>query len=89
MENLTGMVRKSENYYFAFGGAADVWKGEWIQHTKHSTRATVVSKIPSPTLQNVILHSFFIKLAIKTIRSVWHDPQYIKTLNTVRPLTTS
>jgi hypothetical protein len=59
MENLTGMVRKSENYYFAFGGAADVWKGEWTQHTIHSTRAPVVSNNQYPTLQTVILHPFF------------------------------
>ena len=53
MENLTGTVRKSENYYFAFGGLADVWKGEWTQDTRHSTKATVVSAVQAPTSNSV------------------------------------
>jgi hypothetical protein len=43
MNNLTGKVRKSEKHYFAIGGLADVWKGEWTQETAHSNKAAVVS----------------------------------------------
>jgi uncharacterized protein with von Willebrand factor type A (vWA) domain len=29
LQDLTGKVRKTEEYYFANGGLADIWKGEW------------------------------------------------------------
>lgn len=29
LQDLTGKVRKTEKYYFANGGLADIWKGEW------------------------------------------------------------
>jgi len=28
LHDLTGKVRKTEKYYFANGGLADIWKGE-------------------------------------------------------------
>jgi hypothetical protein len=29
MLDLSGKVKKTESHYFAFGGFADIWKGEW------------------------------------------------------------
>jgi hypothetical protein len=29
--DLTGQVRKTQAYYFANGGVADIWMGEWLQ----------------------------------------------------------
>lgn len=30
-QDLTGTVRKTESHYFANGGLADIWKGEWTR----------------------------------------------------------
>jgi hypothetical protein len=29
LNNLTGMVRKTQSYYFAYSGLTEIWKGEW------------------------------------------------------------
>ena len=29
--DLTGCIRCTERYYFALGGSAEIWKGEWVQ----------------------------------------------------------
>lgn len=29
MRDLTGQVKKTEPYYFANGGFADIWRAEW------------------------------------------------------------
>jgi hypothetical protein len=41
LQDLTGTVRKTDKYYFANGGLADVWKGEW----SHGTSRQLVKRI--------------------------------------------
>ncbi|KIM82575.1 hypothetical protein PILCRDRAFT_7939 [Piloderma croceum F 1598] len=45
LQDLTGMVRKIEKYYFANGGLADIWKGELS--TRGSTQIVAVKVIRS------------------------------------------
>ena len=80
MDNLTGQVRKSENYYFASGGLADGRKGEY---TRRSTKATVVSVVQIPTSNSVTNIILLPKLAIRVIRSTWDESKYLERLKVV------
>jgi hypothetical protein len=83
MEDLTGKVSKTEKYYFAYGGFADVWKGEY-----YSTDAEKPNLVNEPSISPQIpaisdLNPLF-QVAIKVIRGAWHDPEYLQRLTRVR-----
>ena len=40
--DLTGQITRDGDYYFAYGGFADVWKGTWLKDTvKYKVRLDI------------------------------------------------
>jgi len=46
--DLTGQITRESDYYSAYGGSADVWKGTWLKDTAERKVCVNVSIPPGP-----------------------------------------
>ena len=74
--DLTGQVRKTQAYYFANGGVADIWMGEWLQDNTQK----IVQYFPFLLAFNTDWHG---QVAVKVMRDVCSNADYFEWLKIV------
>jgi hypothetical protein len=50
LPDLTGHITRDSDYYSAYGGSADIWKGNWLKDTGNSRKVHLGTQFVMLTL---------------------------------------